>query len=650
VDLAADVPRWVNFPLTAPKVADRADASAAAMLRAEIVVAAPPEDVAPEDDRWPFVVHVGDRRPVLLVEYRDETHTDDVPPRFLPPSVPVRRVDAAAMPSDPASLADFAAVVLADVPAYALSNQSQAALRRYVADAGGGLLVLGGRNSFGLGGYARNALDPVLPVRSDPDDRPPIHLAIVLDRSASMSESVRGGAKLRLAQDAVLSVAALLGDADRVSLVAFNHEHEATAADVGTEHWERLRLPLLRLEARGGTRMGPALSAALAMLARTAATTADDRPIRRHLIVVSDGETEPFDRAATVAEARRLGATLSAVSTAAEGSWPGLDAMATDSGGRFYDVADGLVAPDGRNRLARIFLEDLPLAILEESPATITVGDRLPVLPGDAPADALPPVPCHLATEPRPTARTHLWADPPEPTTPPAAAPRRPRPLAASWRFGLGRAVAWPVPWIEANAQWLDEPPVRRALVQSLEWAASAPPLAADYDVQVSAPGGRLAVEVEARRLPAALAQMPRMQIALDPHDASPRMVLDVPPVGPGRWRLEQPIAAGNYAYALMARGGADGQEEMVATGSLSTGPSAEFRHLGIHRRALAAIAAAGGGHVLDSPADAARLAVAATRQAEFWPELVALAALLVLYEALRVLLGRSRPAATGRS
>ncbi|MBN2582217.1 MAG: VWA domain-containing protein [Planctomycetes bacterium] len=643
VQFAADVSRWVEFPIAAPDETDGASSSAA-MIRAEVVVDALPDDVAAEDNRWPFVVQVGDRRPVLLVTYRGESRRDDVLDVVLPPSMPVRRVDAAAMPSSPVSLADYSAIVLADVPAYALSSQAMAALSRYVADSGGGLVVLGGRNSFGLGGYAKSALDAVLPVKSDPEDRPPIQLAIVLDRSASMSEGVRGGTKLHLAQTAVLDVAALLNDKDRVSLVAFNHEHEVVASDVGTEHWERLRLPLLRLEARGGTEMGPALAAALKILAATPTADTDGKPVRRHVIIVSDGQSKPFDMAAAVAEAKRFGASISAVSTAAEGSWPGLDTMATDSGGRFYDVADGLVAPDGRNRLARIFLEDLPLAILEETPATVTTGDRRPLLPTEPQDVRLPDIPQHLMTESRPRALTHLWAETRgEANVSPSPAPHRKRPLATSWRHGLGRVIAWPLPWIEANRSWLGEPLIRQALANSVEWASSAPPLAADYDAQVSATGGRLIVDVKARRLPSTVAEMPAMRITLQGQDAALPIVLDVAAAGPGQWRIEQSVAPGNYAYALSA---GDGEaRETVAAGALSTGPSVEFRHLDIDRRALAAIVTAGGGRVLESPADAQHIAVAATRQAELWPELIALAALLVLYEALRVLVSRPQSA-----
>src|SRR5262249_34584776 len=40
-------------------------------------------------------------------------------------------------------------------------------LKLYVQELGGGLLVLGGDRSFGLGGYTRSALDDLLPVASD---------------------------------------------------------------------------------------------------------------------------------------------------------------------------------------------------------------------------------------------------------------------------------------------------------------------------------------------------------------------------------------------------------------------------------------------------------------------------------------------------
>jgi len=92
------------------------------------------------------------------------------------------------LPESAAGLGPYAAVVLVDVPAYALSSRAMAALGEYVADCGGGLVALGGDSSFGLGGYTDTPLDAILPVKSEPDDRPPVQLVVLLDRSASMAE------------------------------------------------------------------------------------------------------------------------------------------------------------------------------------------------------------------------------------------------------------------------------------------------------------------------------------------------------------------------------------------------------------------------------------------------------------------------------
>ena len=40
-------------------------------------------------------------------------------------------------------------------------------IRNYVMDLGGGLVMLGGDQSFGLGGYYKTLVEEILPVRSD---------------------------------------------------------------------------------------------------------------------------------------------------------------------------------------------------------------------------------------------------------------------------------------------------------------------------------------------------------------------------------------------------------------------------------------------------------------------------------------------------
>ena len=73
-------------------------------------------------------------------------------------------------------------------------------IRTYVQDLGGGLVMLGGDQSFGLGGYYRTSLEEILPVRSNFEkerEKPSLSMVLVIDKSGSM-----GGQNIELAKDA----------------------------------------------------------------------------------------------------------------------------------------------------------------------------------------------------------------------------------------------------------------------------------------------------------------------------------------------------------------------------------------------------------------------------------------------------------------
>ena len=71
------------------------------------------------------------------------------------------------MPDNLADLQNYELLILSNVPATALSQRQMEIARTYVQDLGGGFMMLGGEQSFGLGGYYKSVLEEVLPVRSD---------------------------------------------------------------------------------------------------------------------------------------------------------------------------------------------------------------------------------------------------------------------------------------------------------------------------------------------------------------------------------------------------------------------------------------------------------------------------------------------------
>jgi len=90
--------------------------------------------------------------------------------RFVAQGSPAgRRLDA--LPSRPEDFELFDVIILDDLDSSFLTPAQQGQLKRFV-DAGGGLAMLGGQNSFGPGGYGGTDVEQVLPVVTGPRSQP----------------------------------------------------------------------------------------------------------------------------------------------------------------------------------------------------------------------------------------------------------------------------------------------------------------------------------------------------------------------------------------------------------------------------------------------------------------------------------------------
>ena len=157
------------------------------------------------------------------------------------------------------------------------------ALVAAVQNRGLGLMVLGGERSFARGGYRESALESVLPVSSEPAalDQP-ASIVFVVDKSGSMGQGSGGVDRFQLAQRAVLETARGLTERDSLGLVVFDVVPRVLIplgpAPAGTAALERD----WHATPNGGTRLAPALEAAIDELERSGAA-------RRMLVVVTDG-------------------------------------------------------------------------------------------------------------------------------------------------------------------------------------------------------------------------------------------------------------------------------------------------------------------------------------------------------------------------
>ena len=274
-------------------------------------------------------------------------------------------------------LAEASLVILDNFPAKQLGTRNRD-VARFVEHSGGGLLMIGGAGSFGVGGYAGTAIDRVLPVHCDPRDaqKRPLALAVVLDSSGSMAEA--GGRKMEIAREAALRTLAHLGKKDEACVIAFSVAPRTvvplgTVADAGD-----VVKRLAQISPHGGTNIFPALAHALDAL------RASRQPLR-HVVVFSDGKSMPGDADALARDYTTAGVTLSAVATGSDADRGVLSGIALGTGGRFYAATSIRQLPD-------IFLDDLrridgplvrtgTLKLETEQPGDLLKGIDLSALP-----------------------------------------------------------------------------------------------------------------------------------------------------------------------------------------------------------------------------------------------------------------------------
>lgn len=157
-------------------------------------------------------------------------------------------------------LTGASAVILNNVPAYGLPADFVGALDFYVRGQGGGLLMIGGKNSFGSGGYFGSAIEELLPVSMElrqEHRKLAVAMVIALDRSGSMAAGVGGAAagvtKMDLADEGAARAIELLGAQDAVAVLSVDTvAHPVVPLSLVGAKRDKLTNPVRRITSGGG--------------------------------------------------------------------------------------------------------------------------------------------------------------------------------------------------------------------------------------------------------------------------------------------------------------------------------------------------------------------------------------------------------------
>ena len=275
-------------------------------------------------------------------------------------------------------------------------------IEKYVRDLGGGLLVIGGSQSYGAGGYFRTPLERILPVDMRPPARlemPHVALLFVLDKSGSMGAGPEGSTKLDLAKAAAIAAADIMNPTDQVGILAFDAAWDWALPfrQVGKGEWISERLSSLQSD--GGTDLYKAmLEAHRGIAAKQAAI--------KHVIVLSDGLTDKADFHSLVAKMARDGITVSTVSVGNDADVQLMADIAKDGKGRGYVALDPETIPQIFTTETLLISRDL----LIEKPVTPSIVTPSGPLKG-LPQNNLPALRGYVLTYPKPRTELLMRAD-----------------------------------------------------------------------------------------------------------------------------------------------------------------------------------------------------------------------------------------------
>ncbi|WP_058303166.1 VWA domain-containing protein [Gorillibacterium timonense] len=316
-------------------------------------------------------------------------------------------------------LADYAAydsLILNNVPATKLSGKTMQLIEQAVRDYGMGLVMTGGDESFGMGGYFKTPIEQALPVKMELTGKreiPPLAIMLVIDRSGSMS-----GDKMELAKEAAMRTVELLREQDTVGVLAFDSSPWWVVEPTRLTEKDDVLNRIGSIQSQGGTDIYPAAAAAYQKLV-------DVNAERKHIILLTDGQSAGSGSyEALTADMVAKNITMSTVAVGNDSDQRLLKSLAELAKGRYYFTDDQSTIPAIFSRetvlLSRTYIVDKPFV-----PAIGQAAEWSKLFQG-----GVPQVNAYIATTPKDLAEVSLLTPEPDP-------------LLARWQYGSGRAVAW---------------------------------------------------------------------------------------------------------------------------------------------------------------------------------------------------------------
>ncbi|MEW9701644.1 VWA domain-containing protein [Paenibacillus sp. SI8] len=358
--------------------------------------------------------------------------------------IPFDTIPPELLSNDFVTYASYESIVLNNVAATQIPQAKMEMIEQAVRDYSVGLLMLGGEDSYGLGGYFKTPIERALPVYMDLRGKreiPSLGIVLVIDKSGSMA-----GDKIKLAQEAASRTVDLLRDKDTIGVLGFDSSPQWYVEPQKLSDKAGVLRKINSIPADGGTEIYTAVEEAYSKLSKVDAQ-------RKHIILLTDGQSSTNQSyEALTAGMQKENITMSTVAIGTDADQNLLKQLAELARGRYYAAVDQTTIPAIFSReavlISRTYVVNQPFvpAFSGASDWSRFLGGGLPVLNG------------YIATTAKEAAEVVLSSPEPDP-------------ILARWQYGSGRSVAWTSDVTGAwSANWVAWPAFSQMLTQMIKW------------------------------------------------------------------------------------------------------------------------------------------------------------------------------------
>ncbi len=324
-------------------------------------------------------------------------------------------------------LSRYSGLIIENVSAQKIGRVGMQKIAAWIEETGAGLLMTGGKNSYGSGGYYRSPLERVMPLSMElrkEHRKLSLAIVVVLDRSGSMSARVASGqTKMELADIAAAHSLDLLTNMDEFGIIAVDTQPHLIFPLEPVRQKAAMKSKILSIASQGGgIFVYTGLKKAVEMLRRA-------RSQSRHIILFADASDaeEPGRYRLLLEEAKNRNITVSVVAlgSASDSDARFLKDVAKRGGGRIFFTKRA-------DELPRLFAQDTLIVMKSAFVKEKTPFQFLPTVQSFFKNSFSRPSPlagynlCYI----RP--RAHLLA---------RSMDQYKAPILAAWQIGLGRVL-----------------------------------------------------------------------------------------------------------------------------------------------------------------------------------------------------------------